>query len=270
MFSHQISNSIGSEIYNAYCYRNIEFVLHLHKAFELLYVIDGTVNATVGEVEYSLKKGDFLLVPPFVLHSYTAAAFSLSSVAVFSESYVPTAAKLFAESVPENYVISLPPETEKYIAKNLFFDTRPDEKPVAIEKPEIFAIKASLYAFFDAFLKEKEMQKKHRNETLIFRTIQYFEKNFTQTVSLQTLARELGYNYEYLSRSFHRLFGIRFDRLLAQYRAEQAATLMRETSLSLADIAMNSGFQSIRTFNRVFKDLYGISPSEYRKKEKSK
>jgi AraC-like DNA-binding protein len=47
-------------------------------------------------------------------------------------------------------------------------------------------------------------------------------------------------------------------------RIDAAIALFPFESLSLTDIAMQSGFQSIPSFNRVFKSLKGITPSEYR------
>ena len=70
MFIHQASNSIGDEIYNAYLYRNAKWLPHLHKAYELTYVVSGTIKATVAGKEYFLQAGEYILISPYQIHAY--------------------------------------------------------------------------------------------------------------------------------------------------------------------------------------------------------
>lgn len=78
------------------------------------------------------------------------------------------------------------------------------------------------------------------------------------------LARELGVGETALSRIVNAGFGKTIPQLLNELRVKDAQRLLKETDVSIQNIFEESGFNSITTFNRVFKELSGDSPSEYR------
>ena len=98
--------------------------------------------------------------------------------------------------------------------------------------------------------------------------LSYIEAHYLEDITLRDMARTLGYSHEYVSRVFNRTLGISFKTLVNQYRTECAISLMRTSGDSLVSIAMASGFQSLRSFNRVCLDFLGASPSEIRKGNK--
>ncbi len=68
-----------------------------------------------------------------------------------------------------------------------------------------------------------------------------------------------------LSRIFSGTFHTNFNRYLNTTRLRYAVHLMKYTDQTITEAAMNSGFESQRTFNRAFSEVYRMSPSEYRK-----
>ena len=96
--------------------------------------------------------------------------------------------------------------------------------------------------------------------------ITYLSCHFQEDISLNQIAKEFGYNPKYLSHALHELTGIHFSRLLSLYRVENAKKLLLSHKvLTIAEIAQSSGFSAVNTFNRVFKEMTGVTPSEYRK-----
>ncbi len=89
MFLHQISNTVGDTIVNAYLYDGWSWVQHMHKAFEFSFVLDGSIEATAGDRQYTLGAGDGLLALPFQLHALRIPAGARVLVVVFSASHVP-------------------------------------------------------------------------------------------------------------------------------------------------------------------------------------
>ena len=135
----------------------------------------------------------------------------------------------------------------------------------AVEKPPMMVLKACLYALCSEFMESVQLQGKPRDNRLIFDILCYIEQNYGQDISLYTLADALGYDYRYLSRIFHQTLKVSFKTLVNQYRCDRAKTLISASDETLAQIAFSSGFQSIRSFNRVFRQMTGIMPSELRK-----
>lgn len=83
------------------------------------------------------------------------------------------------------------------------------------------------------------------------------------------LARVSGVSEAHFARSFKDAFGVPPHRYLLTRRIERAKALLRDTDLSITDIAFQTGWNSLGTFGRVFRDITGESPSTLREQERS-
>ncbi len=95
--------------------------------------------------------------------------------------------------------------------------------------------------------------------------IDYVQKNYTHTLTLEQMARDLGYNYTYLSAYFNHSLHTGFQGFINQYRISHAAALLQGSSLPITQVAEQCGFGTIRSFNRVFPKEKGMTPSAFRK-----
>jgi transcriptional regulator GlxA family with amidase domain len=82
------------------------------------------------------------------------------------------------------------------------------------------------------------------------------------------LAKVSGVSEAHFARSFKDAFGVPPHRYLLTRRIERASALLRDTELPIIDIALETGWNSLGTFGRVFRDITGESPSELREREK--
>lgn len=83
------------------------------------------------------------------------------------------------------------------------------------------------------------------------------------------LARVSRVSEAHFARSFKDAFGIPPHRYLLTRRIERAKTLLRDTELAITDIAFQTGWQSLGTFGRTFRDITGESPGELRAREQA-
>jgi transcriptional regulator GlxA family with amidase domain len=83
------------------------------------------------------------------------------------------------------------------------------------------------------------------------------------------LARVSGVSQAHFARSFKKAFGAPPHRYLLTRRIERAKALLRDTDLPITDIAFQTGWNSLGTFGRIFRDVTGESPSERRRRERS-
>lgn len=81
---------------------------------------------------------------------------------------------------------------------------------------------------------------------------------------VRRLARVSGTSEAHFSRSFREAFGLPPHRYLLSRRIERACTLLRDTDLSVTEIALRAGWRSLGSFSRTFRDVTGASPSEHR------
>ncbi len=83
------------------------------------------------------------------------------------------------------------------------------------------------------------------------------------------LARVSGVSEAHFARSFKEAFGVPPHRYLLTRRIERATALLRETDLPITEIAFETGWSSLGTFGRTFRDVTGESPGELRAREKT-
>ena len=116
---------------------------------------------------------------------------------------------------------------------------------------------------------KKDVAKLSITERLIARKIEdlvYMQKVYQEpTYSRSDIAKECDAPEAMISRIINVHFGQSFPQLMNFYRVEDAKRLIKQTDEPMSIIAEQSGFNSLATFNRVFKDQTGQSPSQYRK-----
>jgi transcriptional regulator GlxA family with amidase domain len=87
--------------------------------------------------------------------------------------------------------------------------------------------------------------------------------------AVRRLARVSAVSEAYFARSFKAAFGVPPHRYLLTRRIGRATALLRDTDLSITEIAFQTGWQSLGTFGRTFRDVIGESPGEYRARAKA-
>lgn len=94
----------------------------------------------------------------------------------------------------------------------------------------------------------------------------YLGAHFTESLSLTAVAAHFGLSPQYFSSFFRENFGRTFTQHINSLRIEQAARLLRESDLPVMEIGFNVGFDNFSYFIKRFRAVYGVSPSNYRKK----
>ncbi len=133
------------------------------------------------------------------------------------------------------------------------------------KQPDILTMKAGLYMICNSCLKTSRwVDQKEMNKDLAHLIIRYVEENFRRNITLREIADYFGYEYYYFSRCFCNLFHMNFKTFVNQYRFDYAKQLIMKTDYDMTQIAMESGFGSLRNFNRIYKDYAKNTPREQR------
>jgi len=130
---------------------------------------------------------------------------------------------------------------------------------------------AGLYMICGAALEQCPLRPRPQQDAdahLSARIINYVQQNYTGSLTLEQMARDLGYNYTYLSAYFNQRLHTGFQDFVNQYRVSHAAMLLQGSSIPVTQVAEQCGFGTIRSFNRVFLKSLGMSPSAFRKQNR--
>ena len=256
MIFHQMSNSRSNFSYNTALYTDRGWEHHFHENPELIYVLEGAVRCSIGGKEHLLTEGDFGLCLPYDIHSYVPQDHTKYWVLVFSMEYIRYLEKDFSGKTGTGFSFRCPKSVEDYLYASL----------VQVKHPTVLTLKSCLYAICQEYLRQIPLTEKNTADLRSAAFIaQYIEDNHTERPSLSDLAEKLGYDYSYMSRYFHSTFHMSFPEFVNIYRLETARKLLEDPTVSIAQAALDSGFQSIRSFNSIFRKSMGQSPSEYRK-----
>lgn len=93
----------------------------------------------------------------------------------------------------------------------------------------------------------------------------FIDSHFTEPINLDLVAESVGLSKCFLSRNFKKITNCGFCDYLNQKRVSNAIELLQNSDMSITEIALLSGFQSISSFNRIFKEITGYSPRAFRK-----
>ena len=252
---HQPSNSLGNHSYNVFLYDNIDYGLHFHKNYELIYVIKGAALCSVNNKTKQLTQGDFAFCLSNEVHSIKSLGEAKIWIGVFSEDFIHEFRKCQAGKTGSDFVFRCSDVLMNYLEKNF----------IKSELSDAFMIKSCLYAICSEYLSKIPLQEnKSKKAALMNRVIDHIENNYKNTLTLSSVAANLGYEYSYFSKIFNSLFSMKFNDYLNLYRFNEACAMLSKTDMPIIEVSYESGFQSLRSFNHIFKKISGMSPREYR------
>jgi len=240
--------------------QNINFPLHLHQAVEIVLVAEGDIAVEVAGENHVLCKNDVAVIFPGQLHSYhTCTDNSTLRIIIFNPIILKDFFKELEHYRPEiPFLRSTEADADIYLAFDRLYrkdlDNHPAEKLAWIQLimamilPKLKMIKNTDMGEYD----------------LIYRIIDYLSSHYTEHITLDDLAKELHVNKYYLSHTFSSKLNSSFPDYLNRLRCDHAQMLLSSTNEHIATVGELSGFETQRTFNRVFKLHTGMTPNEYR------
>ncbi len=152
-------------------------------------------------------------------------------------------------------------DIEKSRLREAYFETKvisPKQHEAMVNLLSIFAQHMSLVS------NQIVVQQQNAEPPFLTRAKEFIAENQTEELSLKQVARAVNMSTFYFCKMFKKTTGINFTDYVSRLRIEKAKNLLLNPNLRISEIAYEVGFQSLTHFNRVFKNLLGQSPSEYR------
>ena len=96
------------------------------------------------------------------------------------------------------------------------------------------------------------------------------DRDYAEPLDIRRIAREAGYTRFHFSRSFAAAYGESPSAYLTRRRLERAKAFLREANLTVTEICLLVGFESVGSFGALFRRVVGASPTEYRDRERAR
>lgn len=234
-------------------------VIHLHKELELVYVGSGRAVAYADKNSYILNKGDIFITFPNQIHYYETTERGEFTVIIFSSKIIYGFGDIISKSVPDRNYIPF--------GEVNGFDMIFDRIKELSGDYTALAVNGYINVIMSRILPLLQLKTVNaENNTALYNVIDYCTRNFKEEITLDDVAESLHLSKYYISHMINRKLNQNFNEYINNLRIAEACNLLRETNIKIADISEDVGFGTIRSFNRAFKQITGVSPAVYREK----
>ena len=259
LFFYENKHEISADYFTVEENRDFSFPMHMHRCFELIYVLEGSLEVHIERETYRVSTGEIILIKPNRIHDLRTTDTSRHKLCIFSpELIAAVSGKLMKYRLPSPVLREIPD-----LYRELFL--RVDEGATTA------GIKGFLYCLCDLYCKELDLTAEDassRNDHLVRNVFLYVENNMHLPCTLEGVAGALGYSASYLSRTFCAAVGIPFKAYVRKIKINFGCYLLENTDEHVTDIVSRCGYTSVATFNHNFKEQMSCSPTEYRRSKR--
>lgn len=234
---------------------NLKCPNHINKELEIVYVKEGEVVVGYGKESVVVKKGQAAIVFPFWMHMFTPSSDSDAYVLMFPSAVYEGFYLQYKDKLPARYKFNLSAEMMVYV------DSLIRRRQELTE----YEVKSLYYAYIAAFFKGNSF-KKESNSGLLQKMMRVIHDDILENITIKNVAEQCGVSETFLISYLKNHARIKFRDCVNGILISRAVELLNTTDLSITQVAIQSGFGSLRSFNRVFYEVMGCTPSQYRKK----
>lgn len=249
-----------------------DFPLHWHSCMEIIFMLYGNLSCRVNNCDYSLSKGDFLLINSGDLHSFRHESSKSNDLLLIHME--PTfyrgnglmmdkeisAVSLFSKKKHFPSCESEYPRLYRLMEKIVREIADENEASSLIYSSSFLELLHFYYSLEDVEDAENREQSDRLRDVLAF-----VASNFHRDISLEDGADAAKLSLFHFSRLFKQMTGQTFTQYVRTYRIKYACHLLLTTDEPVTEIAYQCGYSSLKTFYRQFKTVESISPGKKRR-----
>ncbi|MFC7680589.1 helix-turn-helix domain-containing protein [Paenibacillus sp. GCM10028914] len=246
---------------------DISFHAHCHPEVELIYVESGSLIIGVNEEKRRVSQGNLVVCGSNDIHYFENDGSDSKVIVLIFKPELLGGLRIW----PDEFQFTSPYVTSnietEHVSKLMYSILQENNKKslngfAMITKGLLLQLCGMLQRYIPSLPQDKEpLEQRARMQKIL----SYIEENCCTEITLESIARHFNMDPHHFSRTFKSTLGINFKTYLNTVRISLAEIKLESTEASITDIALECGFSSIRTFNRVYKSLRGRTPSKLRK-----
>lgn len=245
--------------------------MHFHPEVEVVFVIEGSLRAKIKDSKYELKKDDIILFNSNIKHCIKCGDETIICCIKYSYHTLTEIMQI------ENFVFlcnsvsdtqSSYNELRNIFQELVYQEVRQTRKTECLKESLILKLLDCLIENYQLDNKAEAL-KLSENDLRMQQIFQYVHNNFQYGVNLSKLAEQMYVSTSTLSRFFKKQTGIYFADYVNQTRIRYAMQELLYTEKNIMKIAVDCGFSNASVFSKLFKDIYNMTPSDYREQWKA-
>ena len=250
-------------------YENISFVAHWQKEIEFVYVRSGEASFHVADHSFTAHAGDLVICESGQIHysdSYNNK--NLLDFLIFDTNLISSR---FQNPHFKNALVTAGELKEYGLFESLerLFTIVPEE----LDKKQPYykdIVTAAIREFW--FLLKRKLPRVEKANDISRRVrmleefqelLDYIDKHYSEELTLEQVSSMMHFSPSHFSKTFKKLMGMNYVTYVNMVRIEQAIQRLNTGQYRMIDIALECGFTNIRSFNRVFKEIIGYTPTDF-------
>jgi AraC-like DNA-binding protein len=255
-------------------YTGMEMKNHFHNSYEVIFVIEGKAEFKINEKKYTVGRNDILFVSNLENHElkvlelpYKRYFILIKPDSFHSLITNPILASIFKYR-PESFEHVIPLNAEKKLQVSDIIQRMLDEYARKVDFWEatlesyLQLLLVSLYRSYKQYFPLKTL---NQSTNTILEIQKYIDEHFMEAISLEEISKLFYTDMYYLSHLFKKVTGFNFKDYIILQRISKAKDLLFYTSDDVTTVGLNSGFNNVNHFIRIFKKYAGTTPYQYRK-----
>ncbi len=253
---YQISPEKGVSDYFYTGQRENAFCLpHVHSHIEFIFVLEGKQELHIDGSDYLITENHAAIVMPYQIHHYKPKEHSTTFIIACPPEYISEYGQLFSGKVFAQPCIPFS-EAERSLIATI----------TTQESNDFFKNKALIYCILSEFLQKSTLRPKEYFSYDVYRSaIVYISEHYAEPITREQVALHANVTVTHLSRVLNSRGNASFSDIVNSLRIFRARQLLEQTKLPITRIAYETGYGSIRNFNRIFQKHFGCNPTDMRK-----
>ncbi|WP_303798066.1 AraC family transcriptional regulator [Ruminococcus flavefaciens] len=255
--------------------QNEEYPVHWHNAVELIMPIKNEYTVTVNAMDYLVPENDVLIIPPGELHSMPAIP-GRRIIFQCDNSILGEISALEPVMRSLNVPVLINGDMDKelhVLAKKTMLDilslynskSELADVKIYVKVIELFMALREYQLVQQKIVMDCDDEKIDEYSEKFGTVLKYIDNNFMYDITLEQLADVAGYSKYHFSRIFKQYNSMSYLQYINARRTKAAELLLLDPSIPITEVAMRSGFKSLTTFNRIFKEIKHCTPTDFKK-----
>lgn len=247
--------------------KSYRFEMHKHQEYEINYINVGCCVMKIHNEYVPLKAGDCIIINPYVRHSFMV---DMSNACCITQlEYSVTVPKELEGKIPVldqtgiyTKVVSCENLCKALENVSRIFREQTEENEYTSAQLEL-ALAQMYVVFSEQYIKMKEEEDSELH-VVVGKVIRYINDHIEEELNVEEISRKYHVSDRYIRKYCNKYLGMNCTTYITMLRIAKAKELLWNSSKSITDIAMQTGFSSSQYFSRVFRKYAGMTPADYR------